>query len=59
MEALCFDVGLAGEEVRSIFSDVKAALKKWPRFAQQAGLSAAKIKEIAERHQLIQSRVNI
>ena len=59
MEALCLDAGLAKEEIRQIFSKVVRALKKWPTFAKESGLSATKTKEIGERHHLIQSRVNI
>jgi serine/threonine-protein kinase HipA len=59
MEALCLDAGLLKEEVQAIFQGVIKALKKWPAFAKQAGLSAAKTKEIRERHLLIQSRVKI
>jgi serine/threonine-protein kinase HipA len=59
MEALCLDAGLAKEEIQQIFREVVRALKKWPTFAKEAGLSATKTKEIRERHQLIQSRVKI
>jgi serine/threonine-protein kinase HipA len=59
MTALCIDAGLTKEEVQTIFQEVTKALKKWPTFAKQAGLSATKTKEIRERHELIQSRVKI
>jgi len=59
MEALCLDAGLAKEETQQIFRKVVRALKKWPTFAKEGGLSATKTKEIRERHHLIQSRVKI
>jgi serine/threonine-protein kinase HipA len=58
MEALCLEAALSREEFQLILKKVRAALKKWPRIAKQAGLSAAKTKEVAERHQLIQSRIS-
>ena len=59
MEALCLDAGLTKEEVQTIFQGVTQALKKWPMFAKRARLSAAKTREILERHRLILSRVKI
>ena len=59
MEALCLDASLMRKEVQTIFQRVAKALKKWPTFARQAGLSAAKTEEIRERHRLIESRVKI
>ena len=59
MEVLCLDAGLGKDEIRQIFREVVRAIKRWPTFAKEAGLSAAKTKEIGERHQLIQSRIKI
>jgi serine/threonine-protein kinase HipA len=57
MEALCLDAGLSRDEFQLILKQVRSALKKWPTFAKEAGLSGTKTKEIAERHRLIESRV--
>ncbi|MDD5261770.1 MAG: type II toxin-antitoxin system HipA family toxin [Methylacidiphilales bacterium] len=59
MESLCLDAGVTKAEFRQLFEKVKNALDQWNDFAKQSGLSAAKAREIRERHLLIQNRVLI
>lgn len=56
MLALCIDAGVNKSEFNALFNQVRRTVRKWTKFAVQAGVPRAKTKEIQERLKHIASR---